>query len=245
MSISKSKPVRQFNIDDDQNAMTDFVTEFTTYEAFLDSQISEIDQNYLQDSDIAREFVELGYRGIGHAISRKDFQERKNRAEFILQSRRQGPIRIISDSLTIIEPFAKELALREEANRTTRLLTIIFIRNRNNIGHEISAYIDYAYRLKFEDFTQFFIGQNKLIPLTTDLSFYNWDTHMCTSNDTNNFHLLSDVNGIQFRCEHDRKIVYVDPESKHYGDGTTRTSINAIGYLQIILYDHYLRRKKF
>jgi hypothetical protein len=146
------------------------------------------------------------------------------------------------------------------ANRTTRLLTIIFIRDRNNLGHEISAYIDYAHRLKLEDFTQFFIGQTKLVPLTTDLSFYNWDTHMCTSNDTNNFHLLPDVNGIRFRCEHDRKIVYVDPESKHYGDGTTRTAVNALGYLQVILYvniefltqsflflfqDHYLRRKKF
>ncbi len=72
--------------------------------------------------------------------------------------------------------------------------------------------------------------------MTTDLSFYNWDTHICTSNDTNNFHLLSDINGIRFRCEHDRKIVYVDPELKDYGDGTIRTIINAIGYLQVILY---------
>jgi hypothetical protein len=185
---------------------------------------------------MAHEFIELGYRGVGHAITRKDFQERKHRAELILHSRRQGPIPIISDTLTVIEPFAKELASREEANRTTRLLTIIFLRNRNNLGHEISAYIDYAHRLKLEDFTQFFLGQNKLVPLTTDLSFYNWDTHICTSNDTKNFHLLLDVNGIRFRCEHDRKIVYVDPESKHYGDGTTRTIVNALGYLQVILY---------
>lgn len=190
----------------------------------------------LKDSDIARQFIELGYRGVGHAISRKDFHERKRRAELILHSRRQSSIQIISDSLTVMEPFAKALAYREEANRTTRLLTIIFIRDRNTIGHEISAYIDYAHRLKIEDFTQFFIGEHKLVPLTTDLSFYNWDTHTCISNDTNNFHLLSDVNGIQFRCEHDRKIVHVDPESKHYGDGTTRTNISSNSYLQIILY---------
>jgi len=191
---------------------------------------------FIKDSDIAREFVELGYRGVGHAITRKDFQERKHRAEFVLHSRRQCPISIISNSLTIIETFAKALAYREEANRTTRLLTIIFIRDKNNLGHEISAYIDYANRLKFEDFTKFFLGQNKLLPLTTDLSFYNWNTNMCISNDTNNFHLLSDINGIRFRCEHDRKIINVDPELKHFGDGTIRTIINAIGYLQIILY---------
>ncbi|CAF0801716.1 unnamed protein product [Adineta steineri] len=209
MNTSQNKSNRQFNVDDDQNAMADFVTEFTRY------------------------------RGIGHAISRKDFQERKHRAEVILHSRRQGPIPIISDTLTVIDTFAKELASREEANRTTHILTIIFIRDRNSFGHEISAYIDYAHRLKFEDFTQFFIGQTKLEPLTTDLSFYNWDTHMCISNDTNNFRLLPDVNGIRFRCEHDRKIVYVDPESKHYGDGTTRTIIYATGYLQVILYVNF------
>jgi hypothetical protein len=192
---------------------------------------------FIKDSDITREFVELGYRGVGHAITRKDFEERKHRAELVLlHSHRQYPISIISNSLTIIETFAKALAYREEANRTTRLLTIIFIRDKNNLGHEISAYIDYANRLKFEDFTKFFLGQNKLLPLTTDLSFYNWNTHMCISNDTNNFRLLSDINGIRFRCEHDRKIVNVDPELNHYGDGTIRTIINAIGYLQIILY---------
>ncbi|UJR25438.1 hypothetical protein I4U23_006785 [Adineta vaga] len=245
MNKSKDQSIQHFNIDDDQNAMADFVTEFTTYEAFLDSQISENDQNYLQDSDIAREFVELGYRGVGHGISRKDFQDRKHRAELILHSRRQGPILILSDTLTIVNTLAKELAAREEANRTTRLLTIIFIRDRNHLGQEISAYIDYAHRLKLEDFTSFFIGKNKLLPLITDLSFYNWNTHMCVSNDTNNFHPLSDVNGIRFRCEHDRKIVYVDPELKHYGDGTTRTMIDTNEYLQVILYDHYLRRKKF
>jgi hypothetical protein len=232
------------------------------YEAFLDSQISEIDQNYLQasfsffnniiktnyfikDSDITREFVELGYRGVGHAITRKDFEERKHRAELILHSRHQNPISIISNSLTITETFAKALASREEANRTIRFLTIIFIRDRNNFGHEISSYIDYSNRLKFEDFTEFFLGKTKLLPLTTDLSFYNWDTHICISNDTKNFRLLSDINGIKFRCEHDRKIIYVDPESKNYGDGTTRTIINPIGYLQVILYVNFKYKENY
>ncbi|CAF1279853.1 unnamed protein product [Adineta ricciae] len=236
MSEDSKQPIRQVNIDDDQNAMADFVTEFNTYEAFLDSQISEIDQYYLQDTDIAREFVELGYRGVGQGISRKDFQERKHRAEVILYSRRQGPIAILSDTLTVINPFAKELAVREEANRTTRLLTIIFIRDRNHLGQEISAYVDYAHRLKSEDFTLIFLGKNKLVPLTTDLSFYNWHTHVCVSNNTQNFHLVSDVNGVQFRCEHDRKMIYVDPELKHYGDGTARIVVDTDEYLQVILY---------
>jgi len=192
--------------------------------------------NSEKDTDIAREFIELGYRGVGHAITREDFKDRKYRAELALHSRRQVLAPIISDTLTILEPFPKALASREEANRTTRLLTIIFIRDRNHFNHEISAYIDYANRLKTEDLTRFFLGQLKLVPSTNDLSYYNWDTHMTTSNDTSNFRLLSDVNGIRFRCEHDRKIIYVDPESTHYGDGTTRTVINTNAYLQVILY---------
>ena len=203
--------------------------------------------NKFKDSDIARQFIELGYRGVNHAITREDFQERKHRTERILQSHHhhyQDPITIISNSLTITEPFAKELASREEANRTDNLLTIIFLRDRNHHGHEISAYIDYANRLKFENFTEFFLGKTKLLPLTTDLSYYNWDTHMCISNDTTNFCLLPDVNGIRFRCQHDRKIIYVDPESKYYGDGTIRTIINTKDYLQIILYVNLIFEQK-
>ena len=156
------------------------------------------------------------------------------RSFFVLVDKEQYPI--ISDSLTIRTPLAQALASREEANRTTRLLTIIFVRDRNEENQEISAYIDYAHRLKQEDFTKFFIGEVKLIPMTTDLSFYNWNTHQCTSNETNNFHLSPHVNGIRFRCVHDRKTVNVDPESKQYGDGTVRTVIDASGYLQVILY---------
>jgi hypothetical protein len=178
----------------------------------------------------------LGYLGVGHAISRQEFDEQKQRTEDILRSRRQNSIPIISDCLTVIEPLAKALASREESNRTTRMLTIIFIRNRNSLGHEISAYIDYAHRLKNEDFTSFFLGKTKLTATTTDLSFYNWSTHTCLSTDTSNFRLSFDVNGIRFRCEHDRKIVHVDPQSNEYGDGTSRVIVDAPGYLQVVLY---------
>ena len=44
------------------------VTEFATYEDYLDSQISEIDMYYLEDEDLARQLVELGYRGSGETL---------------------------------------------------------------------------------------------------------------------------------------------------------------------------------
>lgn len=56
-----------------------------------------------------------------------------------------------------------------------KLLTIIFIRIETK-NKEVSGYIDYAHRLKTEDFRPIFEGTKNLIPRPTDLSFYNWKT---------------------------------------------------------------------
>jgi hypothetical protein len=76
-----------------------------------------------------------------------------------------------------------------------RQQTIIFIRDKNFKGQEISGYIDYAHRLKTEvtlqsaarereptaraqgeNFTAYFAGTKKLLPKPSDLSYYNWET---------------------------------------------------------------------
>ena len=41
-------------------ASDNVVTEFTTYEDFLDSQITSLDLYYLEDEELARQLVELG-----------------------------------------------------------------------------------------------------------------------------------------------------------------------------------------
>ena len=56
-------------VEDQQHSPLDNVaTEFTTYEDFLDSQISSTDLYYLEDEELARQLVELGYRGTGEVI---------------------------------------------------------------------------------------------------------------------------------------------------------------------------------
>ncbi|KAF7252869.1 hypothetical protein EYD10_01811 [Varanus komodoensis] len=47
--------------------------------------------------------------------------------------------------------------------------SIIFIRDRNARGQEVSAYIDYAHRLKVDEFDVYFSGKKKLFPRRTDL----------------------------------------------------------------------------
>ena len=57
------------------------VGEYATYEDYLDSQISATDIYYLEDEDLARQLVELGYRGSGETLKRDEFMARKKAAE--------------------------------------------------------------------------------------------------------------------------------------------------------------------
>ena len=52
-------------------ASLDVVEQFDTYEDYLDSQLTEIDLGYLEDEEMARQLVELGYRGQGDTIRRE------------------------------------------------------------------------------------------------------------------------------------------------------------------------------
>mmetsp|Transcript_100466 Transcript_100466/g.150610 ORF Transcript_100466/g.150610 Transcript_100466/m.150610 type:complete len:90 (-) Transcript_100466:233-502(-) len=85
------------------------------------------------------------------------------------------------------------LAEREEKVLNGKLLTIIFIRHESKES-EISGYIDYAHRLKTEDFRPYFEGKKKLLPKVSDLSFYNWKTNECFSNDSPNFKVDANSN---------------------------------------------------
>ena len=52
--------------------------------------------------------------------------------------------------------FLQAIANREELVRTGKLTSIVFIRDYNSKGQEISGYIDLAQRLRVEDFTIIF-----------------------------------------------------------------------------------------
>jgi hypothetical protein len=49
------------------------VERFDTYEDYLDSQLTPADLGYLEDEEMARQLVELGYRGLGDTIRREVF----------------------------------------------------------------------------------------------------------------------------------------------------------------------------
>jgi len=223
--------------------------EFDTYEKYLDSHIREEDMYYLEDRDLARQLVELGYHAKNDILSREQFRQKKQAIEEAKKNQNKDKTKSLAHTevsnpeLIKNDPFLRALAEREEQVLNGRLMTIIFIRVIHK-KNEISGYIDLAHRLKTEDFRPYFERKKKLLPKPTDLSFYNWDTNLCVSNDSPNFKVdaSSGAQGLLFRNKRDRKVINVDPNRKP-DDTTTRTVINSDEYIQVVFYDHKTRRK--
>mmetsp|Transcript_597 Transcript_597/g.609 ORF Transcript_597/g.609 Transcript_597/m.609 type:complete len:246 (-) Transcript_597:169-906(-) len=233
------------SLEDGNQANLDIVEQFDTYEDYLDSQLTETDLGYLEDEEIARQLVELGYRGHGDTIRREDFESRKRLLHERTSQKHSLPKQLASvdrDLSNFI--FLQALASREELVRTGKLTTIIFIRDFNNKRQEVSGYIDYAHRLRTDDFVPYFERRKRLLPKPTDLSYYNWETQVSTSNSSPHYMVLADsAQGLLFKNKRDRKVINVNPEVSP-GDNTTRVELDCPQeYVQVVIYDHTTRRR--
>ena len=110
------------------------VTEFATYEEYLDSQITDNDLYYLEDKELARQLVELGYRGSGETLKREEFITRKKAAENFRLSKRMATKVLSSQGKNLVAyPFLSALAEREEANRNGKLNVYYYYINFNRL----------------------------------------------------------------------------------------------------------------
>mmetsp|Transcript_29544 Transcript_29544/g.28275 ORF Transcript_29544/g.28275 Transcript_29544/m.28275 type:complete len:241 (+) Transcript_29544:138-860(+) len=232
------------NHGNDENSSLDIVERFDTYENYLDSQLTPADMNYLEDDEMARQLVELGYRGLGDTIRRDDFEARKRLLRERTNQKHSVPKQLASLGKDLSQfPLLQALANREELVRTGKLTTIVFIRDKNAKGQEVSGYIDLAHRMRTEDFAPVFECRKRLLPKPSDLSYFNWDTNLSTSNSTPHYQVIADsAQGLLFKNKRDRKIVNVNPEAPP-GDNTTRVEIETPEYIQIVFYDHSTRRR--
>lgn len=229
-------------MEDRKNAELD---KFETYEDYLDSQVSEKDMYYLQDQTLARQLVELGYRGSGEAIPREEFERRKKEIEQIRIDSLTKKTQVLGSAGKNLDdyPLLKALADRESQVAAGKLTTIIFIRDKNSKGQEISGYIDYAHRLETDNFELYFERKRLLLPRPSDLSFYNWSSQQSTSNPSKYFQVIPDGElGLLFKNKRDRKVINVDPDSD-CGDNSERHELKTTRYAQVVLYDHMTRRK--
>ncbi|CEM15823.1 unnamed protein product [Vitrella brassicaformis CCMP3155] len=220
------------------------IERFATYEDYLDAQITDTDRFYLEDDELARQLVEIGCRK-GEVLSREEFAARREAAEQSKRAKLQNAPKVLASAGRDLSqyPFLRHLAAREELVRNGRLSTIIFIRDRNQKGQEISGYVDYGFRLKTENFEPYFDRKRRLLPRPTDLSFFNWDTHHSTANDSPNFQIIPDHDlGLLFKNKRDRKVINVDPNAEP-GDNSRRHELKTHEYLQVVIYDHMTRKK--
>ncbi|CAD7936734.1 unnamed protein product [Amoebophrya sp. A120] len=221
------------------------VEQYITYEDYLDAQITAHDRKYLEDDELARQLVEIGCRK-GEVLSREEFAARKEAAEEARKSKLQNAPKVLASANKDLTdyPFLRHLAAREELVRQGKLSVIIFIRDKNTKGQEVSGYIDYGQRLKSENFEPYFERKKRLLPRQTDLSFYNWDTQHTASNESANFHIIPDYEqGLLFKNKRDRKVICVDPRVKDPGDNSKRHEIKTAEYVQVVIFDHMTRKK--
>lgn len=241
MSRALSRNNDHYNV-----AKTDtLVSEYSTYEDFLNAQVNPLDIFYLEDEEVARDLVELGIKGVGEVVAREDFEAKKLAAEINKQGKRDQKQVLTSQGHNFENsPLLAALAEREEKNRNGMMTTIIFVRDKNKKDQEISGYIDYASRLETENFELYFSRKRKFLPKASDLSFYNWDTQVASMHDTSNYQVLAEnVSGLIFKNKIDRKTINVDPKVLIPGDNTDRFDITDSNYSQIVIFDHITRRK--
>ncbi|KAF4690844.1 hypothetical protein FOZ60_016816 [Perkinsus olseni] len=237
----------------------DFFEKYASYEDYLDAQVTEKDTFYLGGADLARQLVELGCRR-GEVLSREEFNEKRRVAEREKRRRLQSMVKVLASAdkdLTAF-PTLRHLAAREEMARSGKIVSIIFIRDRNAKGQEISGYIDYGHRMKTENFEAYFSREKRILPRPTDLCFYNWETPAMwdigsqsssaelpagTANESPNFQVVPDTKmGLLFRNKRDRKMIDVNPKHDP-GDNSKRHDVTTSEYLQVVIFDHMPRRK--
>ena len=115
----------------------DSLGKYQTYEDYLDDQVQPEDMYYLEDEELARQLVELGYRGNGETLKREEFEARK-KAEREKNSQKSKKPKLLSSASSDLSqsPFLQALANREELVRAGKLTTIVFIRHKNHLGQE-------------------------------------------------------------------------------------------------------------
>lgn len=217
--------------------------QFHNYEEYLNSLVSPADIYYLKSTKTAREIAELGYRCTGETLNEASFYRRLRAVKI---SAIHKPYELTSEFVIPSGKLMEELALRERSNRLGILSTIIFIRQFTRLQFEESAYIDFADRLKTEDWLPYYRGDRRLSPYKKDLAYYHWRNGKTYLNETSNYIPIVDPeHGLVFKNIHDRQLIVINPAATSPGIHTTRIRIHCPFYEHVILYDHVVRSKIF
>ncbi len=103
---------------------------FDTYEKYLDSMMTSEDLFYLEDQELARQLIEVGYHGKSEILARDQFAQRRAAYAEAKKNRHAAQVKALAHVGCPIDnhPFLQALAKREESLRNGRTTTILFIR---------------------------------------------------------------------------------------------------------------------
>ncbi|KAL9642851.1 hypothetical protein ABK040_015822 [Willaertia magna] len=248
-SLGNSSTITTSNLNAvDDDAFVKSLFKYPTYEDYLDEKITAKDLYYLDNIDLARAIIENEFKRY-NILSREQFEEQKKKYMINLTSLSKVPFpndkkdRLCSFGKDLRNyPLLNELAKREAKVRSGKLNTIIFIRDFDKRGNEISGYIDYGHRLKTEDFEEYFLLKKRLLPRQNDLSFFNWKTQTASYHNSSTFQVIADSDGLSFRHRRDRKVLTIDPKQEN-NEYSERRVIKTDEYVQVVIYEHRPRRK--
>lgn len=98
-----------------------------------------------------------------------------------------------------MSPFLLALGNREELVRNGKLTSIIFVRDVNSKGQEVSGYIDYAHRLRSTNFEPYFERRKKVcsVALVRWLINHSASDELCRSHGNDARGLLGQADGIR------------------------------------------------
>lgn len=142
-------------------------------------------------------------------------------------------------------PLMKALHLRELRNRNRNMQTIVFIRDVNKKGHEVSGFIDFHDRLETDekDMVDYYLSKKKMIPNSSDLGYYNWNMSFASWKDSPNWKAIVTVGkGVQFESKLDQKVLNCN-YGQDLGTASSRENISTSYYLQCFIIDHALRKR--
>ncbi|KAL1140195.1 hypothetical protein AAG570_000127, partial [Ranatra chinensis] len=184
-----------------------------------------------------------GDRSTGETLSREGFTRRYKKALELVTVRKQYSPCISPELYLSFDPLVQQLAVRERANRSGILSTIIYIRLLDDKGCELSAFIDYANRLETTDLTGVFTGRASLLPSRADLSYFNWKNQTVTTTDTPNFKCVIEPHGIVFVHKWDYLKVDPNPALDTPGPNSRKLEVVSANYKQAMILDHVIRTK--
>ncbi|XP_061622874.1 cilia- and flagella-associated protein 299 isoform X1 [Phyllopteryx taeniolatus] len=220
------------------NDLRDPVSCFKDYEDYLDSKVTPMDLFFLKNKKSARKLVEHGHKGT--VLSLQEFEQRKAASPSATRHHQNQTTTLASSGCDVQDNFLRALAEREEANRMGKMTSLIFMRDANTLGQEVSGYIDYAHRLQTQDFAPYFSGRKKLVPGPSDLCYYNWTNQVSASSCSSNYEPIYDhPDGLLFRRKMDSKILNVDPKCDP-GEDLRRSVVQSGLYAHVVILDHYI-----